>query len=126
MERIFYYVDGEWIPHYTAYIQLLTMPEDGEIFSIDDGLGGFASFEFDKDGEVTSGSFPIPILSIFDDWEYLQKVLNLMDERALNQQETDSALEILEKYGTKRLAFPPKVLLEELTASILIIETHRD
>ena len=118
LENLYFYVDGELIPEHTAYLQLVSEPQDGETFTIDDGLLGMKTFEFDEDGNVTQDNVSISLSPIFDGVIILNEVNQGMTAGTLSEDLQSSLTTILEKYGTPRLASPSVDLLEQLTKGI--------
>ena len=118
LENLYFYVDGELIPSRTAYLQMVAAPRDGETFTIDDGIQGLQTFEFDADGNVTQDNESISLSPIFEDVSVLKTVIESMHSGTLTQDLESSFTSILEKYGTPRLSSPSVDLLEQMTRGI--------
>ena len=97
---------------------MVAAPRDGETFTIDDGIQGLQTFEFDADGNVTQDNESISLSPIFEDVSVLKTVIESMHSGTLTQDLESSFTSILEKYGTPRLSSPSVDLLEQMTRGI--------
>ncbi len=130
MEKLKYFVDGEWLSAYTAYVQVIGKPKDGETFTVDDGNGSSLVFEFDADNSLSNPfNYKIEINQKFVDIEFLGEIVeNYNSGYSMTPEEEVQALTALNNNGVQRFNLPAPNLLEEIYLDLKanVIDSQRN
>ena len=118
LEGTKYFVDGHFVPYYSGYLQIIDTLNDGDTFTLDDGLGVKIQFEFDDNNQTNPDNVRIPLVEKISDLVELRTSFDLYQNNLLSSEMIDRTIKILSKYGVKRIEIPSINLFESLLNGI--------